>query len=141
MGTGAVCTDMTKRSLLAVGVVAPLLLAVSGCGEPTRTAAPDVRSTHLAGQQVVRPQEPRAADGGAYHLLTHCGIEWAKIRGTFWHTEPISDGNGNPPRGWRNPFQSGRLTFRTATTAIFTSAAGQVTFHHTARTEPPYLCS
>jgi hypothetical protein len=33
-------------------------------------------------------------------------------RGVFWRaTRPLSDGNGNPPPGWGNPFQEGRLAF------------------------------
>jgi hypothetical protein len=29
-------------------------------------------------------------------LITHCGIEWTKINGTYWRAvHPLSDGNGN----------------------------------------------
>src|SRR5262249_11550969 len=65
-----------------------------------------------------------------YRLYTHCGIEWAQIDGTWWQTDtPLSDGSGNPPRGWANPYQSGTLVFRDASTAEFQSSAGDVTFH------------
>ncbi len=77
-----------------------------------------------------------------YRLYTHCGIEWARILGTFWRTAaPLSDGHGNPPAGWGNPFQDGTLTFTSPGTAVFRSTAGNVTFHRTPRTNPPFLCS
>jgi hypothetical protein len=92
-----------------------------------------------------RPTAPRAASAGRgtpYRLYTHCGIEWARIHGTFWRaTQPLSDGNGNPPPGWGNPFQAGTLTLRNRTTAEFSSRAGSVTFTRTARTRPAILCS
>ena len=76
-----------------------------------------------------------------YRLFTHCGIEWAKIAGTFWRADhPLSDGHGNPPPGWGNPFQDGAITL-TGATARFTSRAGTVTFHRTNRTRPPFVCS
>jgi hypothetical protein len=81
------------------------------------------------------------AAGKPYELMTHCGIEWANIEGTFWRAEhPLSDGHGNPPPGCGNPFQSGTLTL-TGATARFTSRAGTVTFQRTNRTRPPFLCS
>lgn len=80
--------------------------------------------------------------GRPYALYTHCGIEWARIDGVFWQaTRPLSDGNGNPPLGWGNPYQQGRLTLTSRTTAEFSSPAGSVTFKRTERTRPPFLCS
>jgi hypothetical protein len=76
-----------------------------------------------------------------YRLLTHCGIAWTSIAGTFWRAvHPLSDGHGNPPPGWGNPFQDGTLTL-TGATARFSSHAGTVTFQRTNRTRPPFLCS
>jgi hypothetical protein len=84
----------------------------------------------------------RQLRGEAYQLYTHCGIEWAKINGTFWKAQhPLSDGNGNPPAGWGNPFEYGTLTLTNATTARFSSAAGAVTFHRTKRVQPSAICS
>ena len=82
------------------------------------------------------------AGGKPYELYTHCGIQWARIDGTFWRaTQPLSDGSGNPPRGWGNPFQEGTLIFRSRTRAEFSSSAGSVVFNRTARTESPVICS
>lgn len=80
--------------------------------------------------------------GKPYRLYTHCGIEWARIRGTFWRAaRPLSDGNGNPPGGWGNPFEDGSLTFTSRATAKFNSPAGSVIFERTSRTRPPEICS
>jgi hypothetical protein len=77
----------------------------------------------------------------AYNLYTHCGITWARIDGRWWRaTRPLSDGAGNPPAGWGNPFQHGVLTFTGPGTARFDSAAGSVTFKRTPRVRPPLLC-
>lgn len=82
------------------------------------------------------------ARGEPYRLYTHCGIQWARIDGTFWRaTPPLSDGSGNPPRGWGNPFQQGTLFFRSRTRAEFTTSAGSVVFKWTGRTQPPVICS
>jgi hypothetical protein len=102
-------------------------MAVIGCGSAATS------STRAA---------PTAHAGRPYRLYTHCGIEWAKIDGTFWRaTHPLSDGNGNPPPGWGNPFQNGTLVFISRTKARFESRAGTVTFRRTPRREPPMLCS
>jgi hypothetical protein len=118
--------DVMVRGLIVV--VVAFAVAVPGCGS-------EGRSSTTATSTNARPSQP-------YTLLTHCGIEWAPINGTFWHAEhPLSDGSGNPPPGWGNPDQPGTLTFLTPTTARFDSPAGSVTFRRTARKEPPQICS
>src|SRR5260370_32231053 len=108
-------------SVLAVAIVA------AGCGSRTIAAEPPTSSTHR---------------GTPYRLYTHCGIDWAKIDGTYWRAiPPLSDGSGNPPRAWGNPFQEGTLTRPSGATAEFNSPAGSVTFHRTRRTRPPLICS
>src|SRR5690242_11922651 len=102
---------MIRGSALVVAAV-----AVAGCGSQVNSSTG--ATTALAG----RP----------YQLYTHCGIEWAKIGGTFWRAkQPLSDGSGNPPAGWGNPFENGTLVFLTPTTAKFHSPAGSVTFERT----------
>jgi hypothetical protein len=114
---------MTIRGSILVG----LAMLAAGCGT-TAMPAP--------------PRKPSTPAGIAYELYTHCGIEWARIDHTFWRARhQLSDGNGNPPRGWGNPFQAGTLTMLSRTTAKFASAAGTVTFQRTARTRPPVVCS
>ena len=84
----------------------------------------------------------RAHAGRPYRLYTHCGIAWARIDGTFWHSNPsLSDGSGNPPAGWGNPYQDGTLVRISPATARFESAAGSVTFERTSRRQAPIGCS
>jgi hypothetical protein len=114
---------MELRGLLVLTSVA----VVAGCGSQMTASQPTSTS---------------AGRAESYRLYTHCGIEWAKIEGTFWRAaRPLFDGNGNPPAGWGNPFQDGRLTFRGQATAEFSSLAGSVTFKRTDRARPPVLCS
>lgn len=102
-------------------------LAVAGCGSQTG-ASP--RAT------------TRAHAGRPYRLYTHCGIQWAEIDGTYWRAKhPLSDGSGNPPSGWGNPFEEGTLVLVTPSAARFDSPAGSVTFERTSRTQPPLICS
>ena len=37
---------------------------------------------------------------------------------------PLSDGAGNPPAGWENPYDAGTMTLVSATEAVFTDGAG-----------------
>ncbi len=60
-----------------------------------------------------------------YALYTHCGISEANIGGRWYAADtPLSDGNGNPPAGWGNPYQPGTITFRSPTQVEFTDKAG-----------------
>ncbi|WP_125036303.1 hypothetical protein [Nocardioides sp. LS1] len=115
------------KSLTVLGAIAVLLASLlSGCGGSDRRGGGTAAS----------------AEGAPYDLYTHCGIAWARIRGTYWHAErELNDGNGNPPQGWGNPFQAGRLTFQSHTMATFSSSAGEVIFHRTSRSRPPFICS
>lgn len=46
-----------------------------------------------------------------YNLYTHCGVLSATANGhTYFAEPPLSDGSGNPPPGWGNPFDGGSLT-------------------------------
>ena len=124
---------MTLRQYVAFGSLACVVPVLASCG--SRGAPDDVRAV------TGTPTGASAEAGEAYDLYTHCGIEWAKIHGVMWRTRPaLSDGSGNPPAGWGNPSQAGTVSFVGDDTAVFTSSAGTVTFHRTARTEPPFLC-
>ncbi len=47
-----------------------------------------------------------------FNLYTHCGISELKAFGKYYERVggPLSDGFGNPPAGWDNPYQAGRLS-------------------------------
>jgi hypothetical protein len=124
----------------------PVTIRLSGCSTVTNGQLMRIASTTAAGRRLLdalRFQTRAAAyEVRAYRLLTHCGIRWARIRGTFWKTNrPLSDGRGNPPAGWGNPYQAGTLTFTSERTAVFSSPAGTVAFHRTSRTRVPLICS
>ncbi|MEW1954693.1 hypothetical protein [Terrabacter sp. NPDC080008] len=60
----------------------------------------------------------------AVELPTHCGIRYLRI-GDDWFERldgPLAE-DGNPPSGWRNPAQPGRVV-RTGDLATFTDDAG-----------------
>ena len=60
-----------------------------------------------------------------YDLYTHCGIDYARVGNRYYEaTPPLSDGSGNPPPGWGNPYQPGTLTVISPTQAVFTDKAG-----------------
>lgn len=74
-----------------------------------------------------------AATGGSprpYQLYTHCGIDEARIGNRYFEAvHPLSDGNGNPPAGWGNPYQQGTMTLLSPSEAVFRDNAGhQVLF-------------
>ena len=115
---------MRHRVLLVL-----LSVVLAGCGSVTRPAT-------------TRPVTVGDRHDTAYRLYTHCGIAWARIHGSYWRAQRrLSDGTGNPPAGWGNPYQAGTLTFRSRTVAEFVSGAGDIAFRRTDRTDPPFLCS
>ena len=55
-----------------------------------------------------------------YVLRTHCGILDAYFAGRLWRaTPPLTDGSGNPPRGWANPESLGTMRLVSANLAEF----------------------
>lgn len=100
-------------------MLAGTALAVAGlgaCADPTRAPAhPTPVTTPAAGSRTSYP----------YALYTHCGINEANIAGRWYVADtPLSDGSGNPPPGWGNPYQPGMITIRSATRAEFSDSAG-----------------
>lgn len=79
-----------------------------------------------------------------FDLYTHCGIREALIGSTYFEAQdPPSDGSGNPPEGWGNPYQRGTMTLTSETEAVFTDDAGhEVKFRARPGTEPSMpLCA
>ncbi|HWH32716.1 MAG TPA: hypothetical protein VNU01_08590 [Egibacteraceae bacterium] len=61
-----------------------------------------------------------------YRLYTHCGIEATWWNGAWWDADPpLSDGSGNPPPGWGNPYQDGVIVQVSETRLEFTGDEGQ----------------
>jgi hypothetical protein len=79
-----------------------------------------------------------------YSLYTHCGIIDARIDGKWYQAAPpLSDGSGNPPAGWGNPYQEGVIRKVSATEVNFTDTKGHnVRFVlHPKITGPQQICS
>lgn len=66
-----------------------------------------------------------------FALYTHCGINEIRLGSHYYLAEtPLSDGQGNPPAGWDNPYQQGTITLISASTAVFQDSKGQrLVFH------------
>jgi hypothetical protein len=79
----------------------------------------------VAGCTAQEPPPTDLASGTtAVDLSTHCGIRYLRV-GVDWFERvggPLVD-DGNPPSGWRNPSQPGRVTV-SGHTATFTDDAG-----------------
>lgn len=59
-------------------------------------------------------------------LYTHCGVIDLEIDGVWYEREGglLSDGNGNPPPGWENPYQEGTVESLGDDAVIFKDSAG-----------------
>ena len=50
-----------------------------------------------------------------YDLYTHCGVLSASINGQIFYAIPaLTDGFGNPPPGWGNPYDGGEITLQSS---------------------------
>jgi hypothetical protein len=107
----------TPRSAGLAVVVLAVILGACNNGTAASGGISDGRSTTMAAARPARP----------YRLLTHCGIDEARIGSRYFEAvHPLSDGHGNPPAGWGNPFQQGTMTLLSPTEALFRDHAG----HH-----------
>jgi hypothetical protein len=104
------------------------LIILVACGSSASRAdeTPTVRSAaeQLASvSDTTRPSTttlPLTLPDRQFELYTHCGINGAMIDGVWWRsTTALNDGNGNPPPGWGNPYQSGVLHFLDGSAAVF----------------------
>jgi hypothetical protein len=96
--------------VLAGGSAAALLAA---CGSAVGTVAAPTAARTTAPKPV------------PYNLYTHCGIDYVQVGNRYYEAAPpLSDGSGNPPPGWGNPYQPGTLTVISPTQAVFTDKAG-----------------
>lgn len=79
----------------------------------------------LAGCSSEQPSPiPSASEGTTVDLYTHCGIRYVQV-GVDWFERvggPLVR-DGNPPAGWSNPSQPGRVTVADDL-ATFTDDAG-----------------
>jgi hypothetical protein len=116
---------------LVAGTVAAIVLAA--CGSP---------AAHVT--TPAQPSRPAAGSPQPYRLYTHCGIDEARISNRYFEAvHPLSDGQGNPPTGWGNPYQQGTMTLISPAEAVFRASAGhQVQFRlRPGATAFKHLCS
>jgi len=100
-----------------LAVAGTVMLGACSSGPAGPVATTGGPSAALAPARSARP----------YQLLTHCGIDEARIGSRYFEAvHPLSDGHGNPPAGWGNPFQQGTMTLLSPTSALFRDHAG----HH-----------
>jgi hypothetical protein len=94
-----------RPAVVAVGPLAAVLVACGSAASPASA--------------------PTAPKPVPFNLYTHCGIDYAQVGNRYYEaTPPLSDGSGNPPPGWGNPYQPGTLTVISPTQAVFTDQAG-----------------
>ena len=125
------------RPSLGGAVVAIVLTACgsSPAAQVTSPARPSTTTTTAA----AAARSPRP-----YQLYTHCGINEARIGNRYFEAvHPLSDGQGNPPPGWGNPYQQGTMTLLPPAGAVFRDHAGhQVQFRlRPGATAFKHLCS
>jgi hypothetical protein len=75
------------------------------------------------------PNSPGAIAGVGYpiSIYTHCGLDRSRIDfdSSFWNpVGETSDGQGNPPDGYDNPYDSGTIRLLPDGTSEFTSSQG-----------------
>jgi hypothetical protein len=122
--------SLRRGGLSMAGAVVAVVLAACGSGLATQ-ALPARPSTAAV------PAQP-------YQLATHCGIDEARIGHRYFEAaHPLSDGQGNPPPGWSNPYQQGTMTLLSPAEAVFRDSAGhQVHFRlRPGATAFRHLCS
>lgn len=152
-----VASRARSRGRRIAGAVAAIVLAVAVVGgvmwsQLPRSAVPAESSSALppvsasasaSASAWVRPSVP-PANGIPYELYTHCGIHELVHQGQWYVREAgvLSDGNGNPPRGWGNPMQSGWIVVE-GDTVTFVDRAGhrEVFALRPGATEPLQMCS
>jgi hypothetical protein len=99
------------RGELVVVVLATAALGACGTGSA-------INAGTAAGPSGSGPSATTAAQ--PYRLYTHCGIDEARIGNRYFEAvHPLSDGHGNPPAGWGNPFQQGTMTLLSTSEAVF----------------------
>ncbi len=136
----------------ARAVIAMTVLSSCGSAESASTAPLESRSvpqqaasTEATGENNTSHNEDGVLDSKEvarsfrYSLYTHCGIRFASFNGRTWATPSLSDGSGNPPPGWDNPSQSGRMYVLTTGVAMFASLGHRLLRFHPTGAVPP-LC-
>lgn len=102
-------------AVLAIIGILTLATSLAGCSQETPIAAPPT------------PSQSDQIKAVAFDLYTHCGINDLTAYGKYFkHVGGLlSDGSGNPPDGWGNPYQRGTLSV-SGDIAVFRDKLGHV---------------
>ena len=105
-----------QRRLVPVGAVAAAVVAVAGGVVFAVTRPAPHPEPTPAGSVTPSP----AAKPLPFDLLTHCGVDDAKIGDAYFEAEsPIIGAANSAPVGWDNPYQHGTMTLLSPDTAVF----------------------
>lgn len=104
-----------KRVAFTVTGVLVVATSLAGCSQKRPIAAPTT------------PAQSHQVQTVAFDLYTHCGINDLVTYGRYFkHVGgSLSDGSGNPPDGWGNPYQRGTLSV-SGDIAVFRDKLGHV---------------
>lgn len=144
VGCGSADSELAARQVPPVSSQQPApsvaSIVTDKSAAPAATSASAATSTPDAEAAASNGEDPREAqlqvgEEYDYTLMTHCGIEWARIGGSWWRTDPLNDGNANPPGGWANPSQVGRIRMESADSIVFTGGPDPLVFVRTEITD------
>jgi hypothetical protein len=144
----ATATRRWRGSVLVAAAAAAVVAGAvwfggGGSTEPDHTAAPSSDGPVEATAPSDGPSVQSAPEAGGqpFDLYTHCGVRGADIGGVWFVAEPpLTDGEGNPPDGWGNPYQPGTLTLLSPTDAVFRDDAGHEVQLHADEAARPAPC-
>ena len=95
-----------------LGAICAVVLGVSGCSDggdspaTTETTAPTAKWV-------------------PHRIYTHCGVVSTTVAGVLWLADPpLSDGSGNPPRGWDENQTTGSFMQLSEDEAEFRTSSG-----------------
>jgi hypothetical protein len=117
----AVPVTRPRRRLAPVFAAAAAVVLVAA-GVVFAVTRPTPTPTPAAGPATPVPAAPPSASAKSFpfELLTHCGVDEAKIGDTYFEAEqPISGPAASAPSGWDNPYQRGTMTLLSPDTAVF----------------------
>jgi len=102
-----------KRVVLAIIGILAVATPLAGCSQKTPIATPTPTASQIKTL--------------TFDLYTHCGIIDVMAYGRYFKRVggSLSDGSGNPPDGWGNPYQPGSLSV-SGNIAVFRDKLGHI---------------
>jgi hypothetical protein len=103
-----------------------LVIVITGCGSIAVRSTPTPLPTPPSANPIPLPSDDlQVRVTYRYQLYTHCGLRPIELAGSTWTILGVlSDGSGNPPPGFSNPFDTGTLWLTDRDHAIFRSSQG-----------------